>query len=91
MTEFDEDTKLLRTWRWRLQQAAKIAEAAETCAVEGCSLRIQRLLEDVEELVLDASSLVQAGIMMQHVGLNPEVLTNSTASRLETERGEEAP
>lgn len=72
MDEMSDDTKLIRTLRWRLQQAHKIAEAAETCSAEGYSTHIQRLLEDVEELVRDANSLVQAGLMMQQCWAEPQ-------------------
>lgn len=41
--------------------------AAKTCSIEGASMNIRRLLEDVEELVREANHLVQASLMLQHL------------------------
>lgn len=47
----------------RLGQAHRVAEAAETCATEGCHERSMRLLDEVETLIRDAGHLVQATII----------------------------
>lgn len=64
-----ENNKLIRTLQRRLNQAAKITLAAETCSIEGPSTRVQDLLENVEELVRDANHLVQVSLMLQYIDL----------------------
>ncbi len=55
MTENDQIVRLMRKLRYRLGQAHRIAQAAETCAIEGCHDHSMRLLEEVEELTRDAA------------------------------------
>ena len=62
MAEEEETAKLIRMVRIRLGQAHRVAEAAETCASEGCHERSMRLLDEVETLIRDAGHLVQATI-----------------------------
>lgn len=66
MTENDQIVRLMRKLRYRLGQAHRIAQAAETCAIEGCQDRSMRLLEEVEELTRDAGHLVQASMIVTH-------------------------
>lgn len=67
--DLTENNKLIQTLQRRLNQAAKITLAAETCSSEGASTRVQALLENVEELVRDANHLVQASLMLQYIDL----------------------
>ena len=62
----DESTKLIKKLHFRLNQARKIAGAAETFAVEECSERTMPLLEVVEELMLDAGHLVVAAMILKY-------------------------
>ena len=62
----DENTKLIKKLHFRLSQARKIASAAEACAREECPDRTVRLLEEVEELIRDASHLVIAAMIMKY-------------------------
>ena len=66
MSENDQIIRLMRKLRFRLGQAHRIAQAAETCAIEGCHDRSKRLLEEVEELTRDAGHLVQASMIVSH-------------------------
>lgn len=67
MAYLSESTKLIVALHQRLNKTAKISMAAKTCSIEGASMNIQRLLEDVEELVREANHLVQASLMLQHL------------------------
>ncbi len=66
MSENDQIIRLMRKLRYRLGQAHRIAQAAETCAIEGCHDRSKRLLEEVVELTRDAGHLVQASMIVTH-------------------------
>lgn len=69
--------RLIRKLRFRLGQAHRIAQAAETCASEGYHDRPMRLLEEVEELTRDAGHLVQASMIVTHPDPDmPEHLQN---------------
>lgn len=63
MAEEEEIAKLLSKVRIRLGQAHRIAQAAETCASQGCHERSMRLMDEVETLIRDAGYLVQATII----------------------------
>ena len=67
-----EQLTIIRKLRLRLGQAHGIAQAAETCAAEGCSERSRRLLEEVEELTRDAGHLVQAAVIVTFPDIDVE-------------------
>ncbi len=67
-----EQVAIIRKLRLRLGQAHRIAQAAETCALEGCSERSGRLLGEVEELTRDAEHLVQAATIVTFPDIDME-------------------
>ena len=74
MQETNNDVvTLIRKLRFRLGQAHRIAQAAETCAIEGCKERSQRLLEEVADLTRDAGHLVQASMIITHKDIDQDL------------------
>lgn len=81
MTHREETSKLISKLHQRLEQAARIAHAAEVCASEDCPLRTLRLLEDTEDLIRDATHLVNASLMMKYPDRDaPQDRTNHASS-----------
>lgn len=59
------DVRLISKLSLRLEQAKRLASAAEVCVTDNDQDRRQRLLEETEELIRDANHLVQAAIIME--------------------------
>ena len=60
-------TTVLRAMRLQLEEAAAIAKAAEACAVNGQPARALTIALDIEQLAVEANSLLQGLAILRRV------------------------